>query len=36
MTRPDRVDSIDLSLAFLPLATPVSDGQAPPWPSNAG
>jgi L-alanine-DL-glutamate epimerase-like enolase superfamily enzyme len=27
MTRPDRIDSIDLSLAFLPLATPVSDAK---------
>ena len=27
MTRPDRIDSIDLSLAFLPLATPISDAK---------
>jgi L-alanine-DL-glutamate epimerase-like enolase superfamily enzyme len=27
MTRPDRIDSIGLSLAFLPLATPVSDAK---------
>jgi len=27
MTRPDRIESIDLSLAFLPLATPISDAK---------
>jgi L-alanine-DL-glutamate epimerase-like enolase superfamily enzyme len=27
MTRPDRIESVDLSLAFLPLATPVSDAK---------
>ena len=27
MTRPDRIDSIDLSPAFLPLATPISDAK---------
>ena len=27
MTRPDRIGSIDLSLAFLPLATPISDAK---------
>ena len=27
MTRPDRIDSIDLSLAFLPLATPISNAK---------
>ncbi|MGH3210965.1 MAG: L-talarate/galactarate dehydratase [Trebonia sp.] len=27
MTRPDRIGSIELSLAFLPLATPISDAK---------
>jgi L-alanine-DL-glutamate epimerase-like enolase superfamily enzyme len=27
MTRQDRIDSVDLSLAFLPLATPISDAK---------
>ena len=27
MTRPDRIGSIDLSLVFLPLATPISDAK---------
>jgi L-talarate/galactarate dehydratase len=27
MTRPERIESIDLSLAFLPLATPISDAK---------
>ena len=27
MPRPDRIESIDLSLAFLPLATPISDAK---------
>jgi L-alanine-DL-glutamate epimerase-like enolase superfamily enzyme len=27
MTRPDRIDSVDLSLAFLPLAVPISDAK---------